>query len=103
VSRDGKASGLSTLLEKTLQQADALPEDEQDAIASQILSSRADEEAWRKRFATERDVMRRMAQGSTGGRRAARRARWTICFDAVARHGQFRRLFPNFRLMFNKI
>jgi hypothetical protein len=38
---------MSTLLEKALQQVTALPEDEQDAIASQILESLADENAWR--------------------------------------------------------
>ena len=36
--------------------------DEQDAIASQILDSLADEEAWKKRFAEKRDVIRRLAQ-----------------------------------------
>jgi len=39
----------------------ALPEDEQDAIASQILASLADEDDWKKRFAEKRDVIRRMA------------------------------------------
>ena len=38
-----------------------LPEDEQDAIASQILDSLADEEAWRKRFAEKREILRRLA------------------------------------------
>jgi hypothetical protein len=36
---------MSTLLEKALEQVVALPEDEQDAIASQILASLADEDA----------------------------------------------------------
>jgi hypothetical protein len=39
-----------------------LPRDEQDAIASEILASLADEEAWKKRFAAKRDVIRRMAR-----------------------------------------
>lgn len=39
-----------------------LPPDEQDAIASQILADLADEEAWKKRFAEKRDVIRRMAK-----------------------------------------
>ena len=39
----------------------ALPPDEQDAIASQILASLADEQEWRRRFAEKRDVIRRMA------------------------------------------
>ena len=44
-----------------MKQVVALPEDEQDAIASQILSSLADEDAWKKRLAGKRDVIRRMA------------------------------------------
>jgi hypothetical protein len=53
---------MSTLLEKALEKVVALPKDEQDAIASQILASLADEEAWKKRFAEKRDVIRRMAR-----------------------------------------
>jgi hypothetical protein len=53
---------MSTLLEKALKQVVALPEDEQDAIASQILASLADENAWKRRFAAKRDVIRRMAR-----------------------------------------
>ena len=45
-----------------MEQVVALPEAEQDAIASQILSSLADEDAWKKRFAAKPDVIRRMAQ-----------------------------------------
>jgi hypothetical protein len=57
---------MSTLLEKALEKLVALPPDEQDAIASQILASLADEEAWKKRFAENRDVIRRMAQEALG-------------------------------------
>jgi hypothetical protein len=53
---------MSTLLEKALEKVVALPDDEQDAIASQILASLADEDAWRRRFAAKRDVLRRMAR-----------------------------------------
>lgn len=53
---------MSALLEKALEKVGALPPDEQDAIASQILADLADEEAWKKRFAEKRDVIRRMAQ-----------------------------------------
>lgn len=52
---------MSRLLEKALERIGTLPEDEQDAIASQILASLADEEAWKMRFAQKRDVIRRMA------------------------------------------
>ena len=53
---------MSRLLEKALERLGTLPEDEQDAIASQILASLADEEAWKVRFAEKRDVIRRMAR-----------------------------------------
>jgi hypothetical protein len=53
---------MSTLLEQALEKVGALPPDEQDAIASQILASIADESAWKKRFAEKRDVIRRMAR-----------------------------------------
>ena len=49
------------MLEKALEQVVALPEDEQDAIASQILLTLADDDEWKKRFTGKRDVIRRMA------------------------------------------
>jgi len=54
---------MSPLLEKALQKIGSLPADEQEAIASQILASVADEELWKKRFADERHVIRRLARG----------------------------------------
>jgi hypothetical protein len=53
---------MSRLLEEALEKVAALPLDEQDAIASQILAALADEETWKKRFAEKRDVIRRMAR-----------------------------------------
>jgi len=53
---------MSTLLQKALEKVAALPQDDQDAIASQILASLADEDAWKKDFAGKRDVIRRMAR-----------------------------------------
>jgi hypothetical protein len=53
---------MSTLLEKALEKVVVLPQHEQDAIASQILATLADEEAWKKRFDEKRDVIRRMAR-----------------------------------------
>jgi hypothetical protein len=53
---------MTSLLEKALEKVGSLPRDEQDAIASEILASLADEEAWKKRFAAKRDVIRRMAR-----------------------------------------
>ena len=41
----------------------SLPEEEQDANASQILDLLADEQAWKVVFAVKRDVIRRMARG----------------------------------------
>jgi hypothetical protein len=52
---------MSTLLEEALKRVAALPQDDQDAIASQILASLADEDAWKKQFAEKRDVIRHMA------------------------------------------
>jgi hypothetical protein len=53
---------MSSLLEKALEKVVALPADEQDAIAAQILASLADEEGWKARLAGKRDVIRRMAE-----------------------------------------
>ncbi|MDP8980437.1 MAG: hypothetical protein M3O35_07590 [Acidobacteriota bacterium] len=53
---------MSKLLEKALEKVVALPQDQQDAIASQILASLADEDAWKLRFAEKRDVIRQMAR-----------------------------------------
>ncbi len=53
---------MTTLLEKALEKVGALAQDEQDAIASQILASLADEQAWKKRFAEKRDIIRRLAR-----------------------------------------
>ena len=53
---------MTTLLERALEKVGALPHDEQDAIASQILDSLVDEEAWKQRFAARRDRLRELAQ-----------------------------------------
>jgi hypothetical protein len=53
---------MTTLLEAALAKVGAQPQDEQDAIASQILADLADEEAWKRQFAAKRDVVRRLAQ-----------------------------------------
>ncbi len=53
---------MSSLLEKALEKVSALPADEQDAIAAQILASLADEDAWKARFHEKSDVIRRMAR-----------------------------------------
>jgi hypothetical protein len=53
---------MSPLLEQALEKVGSLPPDEQDAIATQILASLADDEGWKRRFAERRDVIRRMAR-----------------------------------------
>jgi hypothetical protein len=58
---------MSALLEKALEQVTALPQDEQDAIAYEILASLADEQAWKKRFTEKRDVIRRTAEEALEG------------------------------------
>jgi hypothetical protein len=53
---------MTALLEKALEKVGALPQAEQDAIASEILDSLADEEAWKDRFAAKRDRLRQLSQ-----------------------------------------
>jgi hypothetical protein len=53
---------MSALLEKALEKVAALPPDEQDAIATQILSTLADDDEWKALFAGKRDAIRRMAR-----------------------------------------
>lgn len=62
----------------------ALPQDEQDVIASQIPALLADEDAWKKRFTEKRDVIRRMAREAL--EEEVSRCRWTICIDSVPDH-----------------
>jgi hypothetical protein len=64
---------MSTLLDKAREKVVVLPQDEQDAIASQILASLADEDAWKKAFNDKRDVIRRMEQKPLKKTRGARR------------------------------
>lgn len=53
---------MSSLLEEALRKVDALSPDEQEAIASQILESLADEEAWKRRFAEKPEILARLAK-----------------------------------------
>ena len=53
---------MSSLLEKALEKVVALPPEEQDAIACQILDFLADKEARRRRFSEKREVIQRMAR-----------------------------------------
>ena len=51
---------MTVLLETALEKIKALPQDQQDAIASQILDALSDEEAWSQRFA-DKDKLQRLA------------------------------------------
>jgi hypothetical protein len=53
---------MSTLLEEALKKVGSLPEDEQDAIASQILLALEDEECWKLKFREKRETIRQMAR-----------------------------------------
>ena len=53
---------MTRLLEQALEKVGALPQEEQDAIASEILDSLADDRAWKKRFAAKRDQLRELAR-----------------------------------------
>ncbi len=52
---------MTTLLERALEKVGALPQDEQDAIASQILETLAEEDGWKQRFAAKREKLRALA------------------------------------------
>jgi hypothetical protein len=52
---------MTKLLEKALEKVSTLPQDEQDAIASQILAELEDEAAWGTRFAKHGGNLRRLA------------------------------------------
>ncbi len=52
---------MTALLEKALEKAQGLPEQEQDAIAAQILAAIESEDSWQARFAAKRDLLERMA------------------------------------------
>jgi hypothetical protein len=52
---------MTKLLEKALEKVSRLSQEEQDAIAGQILAELEDEAAWSKRFATPGDKLRRLA------------------------------------------
>ncbi|HET7842492.1 MAG TPA: hypothetical protein VFM21_12840 [Terriglobia bacterium] len=53
---------MTKLLETALERISKLPSDEQDAIARQILADLEDEAGWAKRFASEKDKIRRLAE-----------------------------------------
>jgi hypothetical protein len=53
---------MTGLLEKALRRVESLSPEEQDAIASQIIETLDDEEAWERRFHDSPHVLRSLAQ-----------------------------------------
>lgn len=52
---------MTKLLEKALEKVAKLPQEEQDAIASQILAELEDEAEWASQFSSTKDKLRRLA------------------------------------------
>ena len=52
---------MTQLLEKALQKVGVLSEEEQNAIASQILETLEDEEAWQRKLSSHPEKLRRLA------------------------------------------
>jgi hypothetical protein len=53
---------MTGLLEEALRRVDSLARDEQDAIASQIIETLDDEEAWARRFLDKPAMLRSLAR-----------------------------------------
>lgn len=53
---------MTGLLEEALRRVEALSQEEQNAIASQILETLADEEAWERSFRERPDVLTSLAR-----------------------------------------
>jgi hypothetical protein len=53
---------MTELLESALRKVAMLPQDEQDAIASQIIETLLDEAAWREKLAHDPEKLRRLAE-----------------------------------------
>ncbi len=55
---------MTKLLENALKRVSALPDDEQDAVASIILEELDDEARWRATFARSQDALARLADAA---------------------------------------
>jgi hypothetical protein len=53
---------MTGLLEEALRRVESLPQEEQDAIASQILETLDDEEAWTRSFHDKPEVLRSLGR-----------------------------------------
>ena len=63
---------MTQLLEKAYSQVTQLPETEQDAVATLILDSLADEQEWNEQFARSQDALARLAQEALAEHRAGK-------------------------------
>jgi len=61
---------MTKLLEQVVAQASALPEADQDSLASRWISELADEQDWQERFAGSQDVLARLAEEALAEHRA---------------------------------
>jgi len=52
---------MTVRLEEMIKRVEALPHEDQDAIASQILESLEDEQIWARKFRDRPDVLQRLA------------------------------------------
>ncbi len=64
---------MTKLLENALKRVSALPDDEQDAVASIILEELDDEARWRATFARSQDALARLADAARAEIGRARR------------------------------
>ena len=55
---------MTELLENALRRVAALPKEEQDAIASQIIETIEDEAAWKQKLASNPEKLRRLAESA---------------------------------------
>ena len=58
----GIVGGMTGLLEEALRRVESLPEEEQDAMAAQIMDTLDDEEAWARSFREKPEVLRSLAR-----------------------------------------
>ena len=76
---------MTGLLEEALRRVESLSPEEQDAIASQILETLEDEEAWERSFRERPDVLRSLESARRAPARrdaAARRTAWMRSFTS---------------------
>lgn len=68
---------MTGLLEQALRRAEALPPEEQDALASQIIETLDDEESWARRFRENPSLLRSLADEAMEEHRRGETRPWT--------------------------